>query len=188
MTVLHETADCDRVRNVARLARLARMSPNKSKPVVIEIMEYVGPEPIAVERKVVEPVPVPADYEKNNQPKSSRVVDSGFKREPLLAPVPSLDFIKRVVARAYGLSVIDIESSRRTQPIVRPRQIVCYLSATMTRRSLPAIGRALGDRDHTTILHARDKIARLRAIDPVLDMKLEGLKAIILDTFLGVPS
>lgn len=72
------------------------------------------------------------------------------------------EIIKRT-ARYYKVSVKDLLSERRTDNIVRPRQVAAYLCYTITKRGLPFIGRLLGDRDHTTILHARNKIERLLA-------------------------
>jgi hypothetical protein len=78
---------------------------------------------------------------------------------------PRIDDIIRIVAAFYEKEVDDLISFRRTWPIVRPRQMACYLCKTMTIRSLPEIGRKMGDRDHTTILHAVRKIERLRDTD-----------------------
>lgn len=188
MTILHETADCDRVRNAARVARLARMNP-KPKPVIIEIVPPIVPVPIQVEHQLVETVPVPnIDTEIIRQMWSFAVDPCKGENQ---TPSPSLERIKKMVARKYKITLIDMESARRTRDVVWPRQIACYLCATMTRRSLPAIGRAFGDRDHTTILHSRDKVAKLITEDIHLNEKILALKEAILATSnesSGVPS
>ena len=69
--------------------------------------------------------------------------------------------IQRAVAKHYGVKMNDLLSARRTADIVRPRQVAMYLAKTMTRRSLPEIGRRFGGRDHTTVLHAVRKIGSL---------------------------
>lgn len=91
-------------------------------------------------------------------------------------PYPTIASIIGLVGGAYGQTKLDIVSQRRDASIVLPRQIVCALAAKMTPHSLPAIGRFLGDRDHTTILHATQKIARMRAADPAFDEVMAGFE------------
>lgn len=99
--------------------------------------------------------------------------------EPVKAP-PSLVRIKNAVARKFRVTVLDLESARRTQDVVWPRQIACYLCTNMTAMSLPAIGRSFGKRDHTTVLAARNKLARMISSDSELSSEIEALKAVIL--------
>lgn len=66
--------------------------------------------------------------------------------------------IKKIVAEHYNLNLTKIDSKKRTQNIVLPRQIAMYLSREMTDSSLPVIGEAFGGRDHTTVMHAHNKI------------------------------
>lgn len=72
---------------------------------------------------------------------------------------PKLAEVKRVVAQAYGITAQDIEAACRDRKFAWPRQIAAYLCREMTDHSYPEIGRAFGDRDHTTILFAYRKIA-----------------------------
>ncbi len=67
--------------------------------------------------------------------------------------------IIQVVADHFGLTTLDISSQKRTKEVVYPRQICMYLCQNMTDASLQEIGDLLGGRDHTTIIHGRDKIA-----------------------------
>lgn len=67
------------------------------------------------------------------------------------------------VRKQFGLSRVDFLSARRTQNLVVPRQIAMALSKHLTLRSLPEIGRRMGGRDHTTILHG------CRKLQPVTD-------------------
>jgi len=73
----------------------------------------------------------------------------------------TIDNIKRTVANYYSIRVADLNSSRRTRSLARPRQIAMALAKELTQHSLPEIGEAFG-RDHTTVLHACRKIAELR--------------------------
>lgn len=80
------------------------------------------------------------------------------------AAEPRKPFIQEILiecAKFYGVSRLDILSSRRTAIVIRPRQVSMYLAKTMTPHSLPEIGRRMGDRDHTTVLHGVRKIARM---------------------------
>jgi len=53
-----------------------------------------------------------------------------------------------------------MESKKRTQNIVFPRQIAMYLARELTESSLPQIGKEFGGRDHTTVIHAHNKITK----------------------------
>lgn len=82
----------------------------------------------------------------------------------------TVDEIQKVVATHYGITPADICSKRRTQSVVRPRHVAMYLAKTMTTRSLPDIGRRFGGRDHSTVIHAVNKVtALLEAGDPLAD-------------------
>ncbi len=76
----------------------------------------------------------------------------------------TLDNIQRVVAERYRIKVADLKSKvKRVRWCVRAKwQWHCQ---ELTNHSLPEIGRAFGDRDHTTVLHACRKIAELRDSD-----------------------
>lgn len=74
------------------------------------------------------------------------------------APEPPIKAIKRAACEYFEISMIDIESARRTADMVYPRQIAMYLARVATRKSTPEIGRRFGGRDHTTVLHAFNKI------------------------------
>lgn len=67
--------------------------------------------------------------------------------------------IIQIVADHFGITPLDISSQKRNKEIVFPRQIVMYLCQHMTEASLQVIGKYLGGRDHTTIIHGREKIS-----------------------------
>lgn len=69
------------------------------------------------------------------------------------------DLIIQVVADHFGITPLDIASQKRNKEVVYPRQIVMYLCQNMTDASLQEIGKYLGGRDHTTIIHGREKIS-----------------------------
>jgi chromosomal replication initiator protein len=70
----------------------------------------------------------------------------------------NIDLIKDVVVDYYNLKNEDMTSKKRTQKIAFPRQIAMYLSRELTDLSLPHIGEEFGGRDHTTVIHAYNKI------------------------------
>ncbi|MDR3239859.1 MAG: chromosomal replication initiator protein DnaA [Clostridiales bacterium] len=73
-------------------------------------------------------------------------------------PDITVEYIQEVVASYYSLTVADLNSRRRTQNIVFPRQIAMYLSRKLLDVSLPDVGRIFGGRDHSTVIHGCDKI------------------------------
>lgn len=68
------------------------------------------------------------------------------------------ELIIQIVADHFGITPLDISSQKRNKEVVYPRQIVMYLCRNMTLTPLQAIGRYLGGRDHTTIIHGSEKI------------------------------
>ena len=67
--------------------------------------------------------------------------------------------IKEKVAQIFSVKMEDFQSKKRTRAIAYPRQIAMYLCRELTDMSLPKIGEEFGGRDHTTVIHACDKVA-----------------------------
>ena len=88
---------------------------------------------------------------------------------------PTAAAIIAVVAASYGVSLTDMEGPSRREPLVTARQIAMYLCRTLTELSLPKIGRHLGGRDHSTVLHGVKKITRLIAADPQFAHRIADL-------------
>jgi len=131
----------------ARLIRLGAMP----KPAAPE------PEPTP---PAVEPLPpIPNFY-------IAAAADMAF---PKFAFSGTIKTIQRIAAEEFApVTVTDINSQRRTAPVVRARQVAMYVAKEMTARSLPEIGRRFGGRDHTTVLHAVRKIRNLIPTDAAL--------------------
>lgn len=68
------------------------------------------------------------------------------------------DYIINLVSEAYGVSIEQMKHKTRKRYIVHARHVAMWLLAYNSELSLPAIGRIFGDRDHSTVIHARDKI------------------------------
>lgn len=77
----------------------------------------------------------------------------------------TIENIQKIVAEYYKIKVSDLKSKSRSRSVTRPRQLAMALAKELTNRSLPEIGKAFGDRDHTTVLHACRTIADLREKD-----------------------
>jgi len=89
---------------------------------------------------------------------------------------PRFATIVKVVAEEFGVSVADILSERRLGNIVPPRHVAMYFGRTLTKASLPTIGRWLGGRDHATILHGVRKIETLIRTDHDLAERVAKIK------------
>jgi chromosomal replication initiator protein len=102
---------------------------------------------------------------------TKRAIDVDLAREVLkdIPETPStritIDLILSCVAEATGLSVTEIIGDKRSRPVVEGRHLAMYLARELTDASLPKIGDRIGGRDHTTVLHAVDKIAKLMRED-----------------------
>jgi chromosomal replication initiator protein len=74
----------------------------------------------------------------------------------------TIDNIQKTVAEYYKIKLSDMHSKKRSRSVARPRQLAMALAKDLTQMSLPDIGDAFGNRDHTTVLHACRTIASLR--------------------------
>jgi chromosomal replication initiator protein len=76
-------------------------------------------------------------------------------------PQVTIERIQEITSDRFGLSLDELCGDKRSQNIVYPRQVAMYLSRELTDSSLPKIGKQFGGRDHTTVIHATSKIARM---------------------------
>jgi chromosomal replication initiator protein len=77
------------------------------------------------------------------------------------APEVTIARIQEAVSHRFGVTHEELVSPRRSQAVAYPRQVAMYLSRELTDASLPMIGKEFGGRDHTTVIHAKDKITKL---------------------------
>ncbi|WFA08318.1 chromosomal replication initiator protein DnaA [Tissierella sp. Yu-01] len=87
----------------------------------------------------------------------------------------TVDTIKEIVSKYFKIKLEDFNSKKRTRAIAYPRQIAMYLTRDLTDLSLPKIGDEFGGRDHTTVIHACDKINTDLAKDANLKKKLDNI-------------
>ena len=92
----------------------------------------------------------------------------------------TIDTIQTIVCKYFKISKNEMLSPRRSRYLVRPRQTAIYLAKTLTSKSLPEIGRAFSNRDHTTVIHSVKTIDKLRKEDNELNLNIDNLKNKIL--------
>ena len=90
------------------------------------------------------------------------------------------DSIIEAVCNFYKIQRSDLISKKKNKDIVEPRQICAYLMTELLSIPLVTIGQALGGRDHTTVIHARDKIAELMKENSRISTEVKDLKNLIL--------
>jgi chromosomal replication initiator protein len=87
----------------------------------------------------------------------------------------SIEIIQRVAAEEFHLSINDLKSKKRTQSVVYPRQLAMYLIREMTEYTTTEIGEAFGGRDHTTVMHACQKIEERIKLEPSMESLVQSL-------------
>ncbi|MGP7819567.1 chromosomal replication initiator protein DnaA [Niallia sp. 01092] len=87
--------------------------------------------------------------------------------------------IQKVVGEHFNIKLEDFKAKKRTKTIAFPRQIAMYLSRELTDFSLPKIGEEFGGRDHTTVIHAHEKISKLLISDSLLQKQLKEINEIL---------
>lgn len=92
----------------------------------------------------------------------------------------SIELIQKVVAEYFNLRMDDFKTKRRTRSVAYPRQIAMYLSRELTDNSLPKIGEEFGGRDHTTVMHAHEKISTGLLDNSILQTTVKELKNTII--------
>ena len=91
----------------------------------------------------------------------------------------NVEGIQKTVAEYFKIKVSDMHSKRRNRNVARPRQVAMALAKDLTQMSLPEIGEAFGNRDHTTVLHACRTIASLRKKDIGLNRDYHLLEQVL---------
>jgi len=87
--------------------------------------------------------------------------------------------IQRVVGEHFNVKLEDFKAKKRTKSVAFPRQIAMYLSRELTDFSLPKIGEEFGGRDHTTVIHAHEKISKLIQTDAQFQKQLNEINELL---------
>lgn len=163
LQLAEQLAHRDRQQRIALAARRAKVVDEPLKP---------GAELIEEWRERQKQIPLPATVEEAPEVSPATV--------EVMPTFPTIAKVQREVAKFYDIGLNELFSIRRTAAVVRRRQIAMYLCRVVTQRSMPEIARRFGGMDHTTILHAVNKIGGLVATDAALASEVGSIKAIIL--------
>jgi chromosomal replication initiator protein len=101
-------------------------------------------------------------------------------------PVLTIADIMAATAAHYGLTMTELRSSCRKRAVALPRQVSGYLCREFTDRSFTLIGHRHA-RDHTTMIHAYWKIARLLETDPALAADVDAIRATLKNRSTEIP-
>ncbi len=93
----------------------------------------------------------------------------------------SADLIKKTVSKNFDVKISDLESSKRTKNIALPRQIAMYICREITDLSFPQIGTYFGNKDHSTVIHAHEKISKLIKENEEIKKKIDEIVKTIND-------
>jgi chromosomal replication initiator protein len=91
--------------------------------------------------------------------------------------VITIEIIQKFVADYFQLRATELKSRNNSKSIALPRQVAMYMCKSLTRASLPEIGKAFGGKHHSTVIHSIHKIERLRERDPEFNGLLQNLLA-----------
>lgn len=115
-----------------------------------------------------------------NEPVSLPLVKDAIKDQvQARARALNAESIRDLVAEYYEISPKDLMGKKRARHIARPRQMAMALIRELTRDSFPEIGQVFGGRDHTTVMHACEKIEELRVSDANIDKDYHSLKMML---------
>jgi hypothetical protein len=113
----------------------------------------------------------------------TRTIPTSFRREKT-GSTPTMRFICEATAAYSDIDVERLIGKTREIKIVVPRQIAAYLCYRYTMKSTSEVGKALGDRDHTTILHAVRKIERMvKAGEPAINAAISEIRMAVSDGY-----
>ncbi|MBN1859229.1 chromosomal replication initiator protein DnaA, partial [Candidatus Bipolaricaulota bacterium] len=116
---------------------------------------------------------------------ANKPVSLGLARDALRDTIrhtrnrPGMDAILDAVIQEFHVRLSDLQSKKRSRALAYPRQVCMYLARKLTELSLAEIGGYFGGRDHTTVLHACDKIGHVLASDPERSARIEQISRLL---------
>ncbi|MGB9613816.1 MAG: helix-turn-helix domain-containing protein, partial [Candidatus Margulisiibacteriota bacterium] len=111
-----------------------------------------------------------------NIPLTDHVLQDLFSSEKEKTNI-SLDLIKKLTAEYYSVRIEDMSAKIRTKEIATARQVAMYLAREFTSASFPKIGEEFGGRDHTTVLHAYEKIKESIKSEPEIADAIKNISS-----------
>ncbi len=91
----------------------------------------------------------------------------------------SIDFIKKATAEYYSVKIDEMSAKIRTKHIALARQVAMFITRELTGTSLPKIGEEFGGRDHTTVIHACEKISKAKKTDPEVTEAIRSIEKVL---------
>jgi len=151
-----------------RVALAQRVTERLCWPVPAELLrEFVAPLEVSNRELTGLLLRAAATSKLTGETPRAVLCDIGRSRRSHASAV-TVEAIVRAVSRRLGLSTVEVRGPRRARPLAQARHLIAYLAHEYAEFSLPVIGRALGGRDHTTILHSVRKASALMSEDPAL--------------------
>jgi chromosomal replication initiator protein len=169
-----------------RLAILRSKSSSEHHDVPDDVLEFIATHVKNNIRELEGALTRICAFAKLNKEKISLSQAESVLSDIVLAGEPrriTPQMILDAVAASYGFSIAAICGPSRTRPLTTARQVAMYLVRELTDYSYPAIGRVFGKRDHTTVIHAVEKIARqMQERRPIYDQVTELIQQIRVGT------
>ncbi|MDR2431477.1 MAG: chromosomal replication initiator protein DnaA [Candidatus Margulisbacteria bacterium] len=166
-----------------RIAILQKKLEGDARPIPIEVLEYIAKQ-------------IPSNVRDLEGALTRLVANAALTNEPLTVEFAAetlkhffivnqekyitISTIKQVVSESFKMDIEELSAKVRTKDIALARQIAMFLAKEMTSSALAKIGSNFGGRDHTTVLHACDKIREMLKTDPAILDLITNLKKEIL--------
>jgi chromosomal replication initiator protein len=90
------------------------------------------------------------------------------------AKAVTIEMIQKYIADYFNLKLTELKSRNNSKSVAMPRQIAMYLCKSLTRASLPEIGRSFGGKHHSTVIHSIRKVEELRRKDSDFNNQIAG--------------
>jgi chromosomal replication initiator protein len=161
-----------------RCAILKKKAEYKNSPMLPEVIEYIANNAVSNVRDLEAClIKLIAYGELTNQTVTLEIAKKELK-DTISSKKDinvSIDVIQKVVANSFNISYQDMKSKKRTRAIALPRQIAMYIAREITEYSTTELGMEFGGRDHTTVMHACQKIDEKLRSDPTLEPRIVTL-------------
>lgn len=161
-----------------RLAILLKKMESKALKIDLEVLEMVARNVTTNVRDLEAALnQITAYAELTRKPITLEVAQENLKKifAGIIAPNVTIETVQRVIADYYNLSTNDLKGKKRNQAIVFPRQVAMYLIRELTEYSTTEVGIEFGGRDHTTVMHACQKVEEKLRTDPGFDPVIQNL-------------
>ncbi|MCC6934503.1 MAG: chromosomal replication initiator protein DnaA [Candidatus Yanofskybacteria bacterium] len=168
-----------------RLAILKQKSVERSSPLTDEVLSYIATH---IQKNVRElegalnrVIALAQIYNRPPDLKEVKNILTAYLSVPYRKTSPQA--ILKTVADFYNISSADLTKRSRKKEVVKPRQVAMFLLREEIKLSFPEIGQKLGGRDHSTVIHACEKIKKEEGIDEPLKNELTMIRQRIYDSF-----